>query len=129
MENEVTKDYWGMADCHGLSSFIEAPHEGWNEWGGGDTGSQEVEAMKEGIAGAIMSARANPQRWTVVYKAEVRVTDAEILEEILKINSFEALKCLKKCAVKVQIAKTGGVNTTRLWEAIPNHKLDPGYNG
>ena len=125
---EVTRDYWGIADCHGLQSFIPQPHEGWNEWGlGGGEGTDEMEIFRNSINMASMTARANSQRWTVVYKAEVRLSDAEILEEILKINPEEALKALKKCALKIEVARGMGNNVQRMWDSIPNSNLDPGH--
>jgi hypothetical protein len=126
METEATTNYWGMADCNGLSSFMEVPHESWDEWGlGPSTGRHSQDEFKTQIGMACMSARANPQRWSVVYKAEVRDSDAEILNEMMEFSPFEALKALKKCALKIELATGMGINIKKVWDKIPDRSLDP----
>lgn len=98
------KTYTGIADCHGLESFNEHT----------DTRTQY-----------FMSARANanPQRHAVVYEADMKRNDASLVVQLCEENPETALKFMNTNAIEVRVL--GGQRAAKLWNNIPNPKLDP----
>ena len=98
------KTYTGIADCHGIESFNEHT----------DTRAQYIMSVR---------ANANPQRHAVVYEADMKQTDASLVLELCEDNPETALKFMNSQAVEVRVV--GGEHAAKLWENIPNPKLDP----
>ena len=120
-------NYYGLASANGLESFIKdktlgrgalfarlfPETEGWND---------EISRM---IAGMVMSARANPQRYSVVYRARVTEEVAEEVQALLDEGDPEsALIVLKERASEIALAQ-GVPGAKRMCERIPDSSLDP----
>ena len=125
--------YYGLADCHGLSSFILDPMHGMSSrmMGTilGETGVSDREKEKKTmINGMYMSAYANAQRRTAVYEAKVSPDMAAMIEELLEEGeNLEALVLLKSSASQIALVQ-GLPNSKKFWEQIPNPDLDPFHN-
>lgn len=156
--------YYGIADCHGIESFIKSvdrdrpemsdarqkaadlykkaekedrlKHFGLSDEGGEKTRKEaqaaeyDAELQRERQTMGMMSIRcgANTQRWSIVYKVLLQDEVAEMVEDLqLEGDSLEALNLIKRHALEVQIARTGGLNPEKTWAAIPNPSLDPMY--
>ena len=116
-------NYYGLASANGLESFIKdktlgrgalfarlfPEAEKWND---------EISHM---IAGMVMSARANPQRYSVVYRARVAEEVQALLDEG---DPKSALIVLKERASEIALAQ-GVPGAKRMWERIPDSSLDP----
>lgn len=126
----MDQTYYGLADCHGLSSLILDPMHGMGsrmmgtimgEEGGSDK-EKEKRAM---INGMYMAAYANAQRRTVVYEAKLSPSVAQEIEDLLRQGeNIEALLLLKSSASQVGIVQ-GLPNAKKFWDQIPNPDLDP----
>jgi hypothetical protein len=85
--------YYGIADCHGLESFIKEPkREVWTEVdffksiGVSDIGSAELDDKKafNGKLGMMKSrCRANMQRHPVIYRVLMEPKDADMVQDQL----------------------------------------------
>lgn len=98
-------NYIGLADCHGIESFIP-----------------EAEA-KTILFGLKMRATVNRQKHAVIYKVDVSDDTVKIINELLeKCKYKEALNVLK-AVPNVEIMKEAGM--AKSWRMIPNDDLDP----
>tara|TARA_R100000458_G_C8248375_1_gene225800 strand:+ start:248 stop:589 length:342 start_codon:yes stop_codon:yes gene_type:complete len=95
--------YHGIADCHGLESFVA-------QAGGGSM-------MK-------IRAAANPQRSATYYTCELEqeheVKMAKLMEDSEWIYALEYLK-------ELQLPNLVAPDNPEAWSAIPNPELDPMY--
>jgi hypothetical protein len=141
-ENKMEESSWyyGLADCHGIESFIKEPDEA-KDW----TDFEELftvgvlsidptelpgkRAYNTQIGMIIRRAKANIQRFPVVYRAKLKGSDAMVIDRMLNKGLYEeALVYLKEKSEHTQLAKRlGGMNAERNWEKIPNPELDPMY--
>lgn len=117
-EGEKKMQYVGLADAHGLESFIP--------W----TNTYVISLLnKDKAANDMVSmlfwrARANRHRHAVVYRATLSQEDANIVNDLVDKGKFkEALIKLKKLASVVEITNTLGMKKS--WNLIPNDDLDP----
>lgn len=119
--------YIGLADCHGLSSFIEDtinPRLMVSIFG--EEEAKEKEKQRNAMLhGMQLSAYHNNQRRTVVYQAKVTKEVADEIKELMQDGeNLDALIVLKDR--NTQIALLQGVpNAKKFWEQIPNPDLDP----
>lgn len=138
-EASNSKWYYGMADCHGLIAFRPEPGDS-DEWGDIDAmfdmgmipdkaaDSKEKRKFNAEINMMMHTARANLQRYSVVYRAKVSEEVAELVEGLLASSMYEeALELLKKGAEEVQVARGMGANAQNMWDKIPNPELNPMY--
>lgn len=134
--NNATGWWVGLADCHGIESFIEEPDMSEAEEyeqlsdAGFDDFVEMANKIRKGwsqqVAMLKLRAGANAQRYPVVYRVQLRKSDAEEIENMLNNGEYEeALTHLKNVAIHVQAARTGGVNIEKAWKLIPNPDLDP----
>ena len=105
-------NYIGIADCHGLESFV-------NE--------NEPNAMTFGMF--AIRAAANAQRHAIAYKAEIdQKTHDEIChlmtKERFKDRFEQALILLKERATTIYIPEGYEI----LWDSIPDRTIDPYYS-
>lgn len=102
--------YVGIADCHGVESFIEYE-----------------EAVERGIIPALYyRASANRHRHAVVYMLDIDDSGAKTVRSFLEMGMYQpALLYLKRNAKNIQIEK----GFHHCWERIPNDELDPYYKG
>jgi S1-C subfamily serine protease len=125
--NTNLETYIGLADCHGLSSFIEDtinPRLMVSIFG--EEEAKEKEKQRNAMLhGMQLSAYHNNQRRTVVYQAKVTKEVADEIKELMQDGEIlDALIVLKDR--NTQIALLQGVpNAKKFWEQIPNPDLDP----
>ncbi len=100
------KTYIGIADCHGIESFMP------------------LEGNENRLGFLVMRASLNRQRHALVYQVELDDTQADILNAVLADGDYtKACNMLHDPAFVENI----GVEQSMLesWEMIPNHRLDP----
>jgi hypothetical protein len=109
--------YYGIADAHGLESFLPARID--LDVGGFNIDPRELAMM-------VLRAQANAQRHAVVYQVNIAVQDARDIQKALDAGEFtEALLELKSRAKEVKLARSSGLNAEKAWHKIPNPDLDP----
>ena len=94
----------GVADCHGIESFIRA----------NDVSDEEIALMQ-------LRAVSNDQRHAVAYTCEIKdeVNIQHMYSHIDKGNYEGALRALKKFASNLDLSND------KSCKLIPNPKLDP----
>jgi hypothetical protein len=108
----------GIADCHGLESFIPARRI--------NADTELFDERKGDIAMMVLRANANTQRRALVFRVEISLEDATAIEEMMEDGDYiDALNELKEKATKVEIAGGAGINKQKAWDSIPNPDLDP----
>ncbi len=113
--------YVGIADAHGLESFISLPEKVLEAELAGQNGKESAYEM---VSMLSVRAMANRHRHAVVYRVEVDDADAAAIKFLLDGERYaEALIKLKKCAKEVEIGKQPGMKKS--WRMIPNPELDP----
>jgi len=100
--------YKGIADCHGIESFVP----------------RDDKKVSEGILS--LRAESNRQRHAILYFAELTEATAKTVNrEIDKGNYEMALMTLKAVAKKWWFPKGKEKQYLNSLELIPNSKLDP----
>jgi len=117
--------YIGVADCHGLESFVPVAEKALEAELDGENGQFAVSLLASRFA---VRAQANRHRHAVVYRAEVSEADAKKIKRLLygKGKYADALIKLKQCAKEIEVGKYPGM--AKSWRMIPNPELDP-YRG
>jgi hypothetical protein len=132
--------YYGMADCHGIESFIKEPLlKGWEDMDSlFDIGLMPTSAKDDPekkkynsqIGMMKMRAHANQQRWPVIYRAKLKQNDVDLINDLIDAGDDEnALRVVQSNAETIQVAKGLGSNAERRWKMIPNPELDPMTGG
>ena len=128
--------YYGIADCHGVESFIKEPDlqraermDKLKTLGLSDKGGED-EPDKKAYGGNLgmmtMRCRYNAQRHPVVYRVKLSDDMANTVEEMIADGDYlDALIAIKDYAEEVQIARGQGTNPEKMWKMIPNPDLDP----
>jgi len=128
--------YYGIADCHGLESFIKEPNrEVWtevdflNSIGVSDISSANLDD-KKAFNGQLnmmqMRCSANMQRHPVIYRALMEPEDADMVQDQLDSGDYiMGLKIVKANSKEIQLARGTGRNLEKQWAKIPNPELDP----
>lgn len=110
--------FYGLADCHGLESFIATEVF--------DLEKEEFFTPTDQTGMIAMRAQFNAQRFPVVYKVNMKLEDSMEIEELLEDGEYiEALEVLKEKAVNISLARVPGTNPKKNWDMIPNPILDP----
>jgi len=110
--------FYGLADCHGMESFIATEVF--------DPEKEELFTPKDQTGLLALRAQFNAQRFPVVYKADLEIEDALDIEELLHDGEYEeALLALKEKAHNISLARVAGTNPKKNWEMIPDPRLDP----
>ena len=120
--------YYGIADCHGLESFITDVHERVM-----DLFFTEMEDKNKASNQFAMCLRAkeNQQRHAVVYRVLLHLEVAEEIEKDMKDGNFlDALVKVKENALTLQVGTfmTTKAAAEKNWRMIPNPDLDPYHN-
>lgn len=127
MSNNL-QTYIGLADCNGLSSFMEDPiiNSRLAVSIFGEKEAKEKEKQRSAMLnGMQMSAYYNSHRRTVVYQAKVTSDVADEIKELLANGGIlDALIVLKDKAKEIGLLQ-GVPNAKKFWEQIPNPDLDP----
>jgi len=128
--------YYGIADCHGLESFIKEPNrEVWtevdflNSIGVSDISSANLDD-KKAFNGQLnmmqMRCSANMQRHPVIYRVLMETDDADMVQDQLDRGDYiMGLKIVKANSKEIQLARGTGRNLEKQWAKIPNPELDP----
>jgi len=122
--------FLGLADCHGLSSFLPDPQLNQTKLTNiiifGEEDAKEKDKQRNSMLhGMQMSAYYNAQRRTVVYQAKVLPEVAKEIKELMaKGENLEALIVLKAKASEIALLQ-GVPNAKKYWEQIPNPDYDP----
>lgn len=102
----------GIADCHGIESYLDATE-------------LEKEENRNTFGMMLLRATSNRQRHAVVYMAALTKRDDKIINMALKEGTWDvALNHLKATAIKVSFPECHE-STKRSWKMIPNSDLDP----
>jgi hypothetical protein len=131
--------YYGIADCHGLESFMKEPDladadklDRLHRLGLASHGSKDDPIKKEyggNLAMMQMRCRFNGQRHPVVYRAKLSEEDADMVQDLLDSGDYiNALNVVKGNSEEVQLARGGNGSAEKAWKMIPNPDLDPMYN-
>ena len=103
------KTFIGIADCHGIESFLH------------------LEGNENRLGMLILRASANRHRHALVYQVEMDEVQSQIFEAVLADGDY-----IKACDMLHDPAfiENVGVEDSMLnsWEMIPNPRLDP-YSG
>jgi hypothetical protein len=107
--------FYGIADAHGLESFIPSQFTG------------EIEGFQippKDLSLMGYRAQANRHRHAVVYQVDIPLESAkEALELFNKGEYSTALELVKEKADSVSLMKIPGAEKS--WKLIPNPDLDP----
>jgi hypothetical protein len=134
-----TKWYYGIADCHGLESFMEEPEiddastlDNMFSYGLSPYDANDDPAKKEinhNLNMMQMRCNFNSQRHPVVYRASLAEDDAEMVQDLLDSGDYiNALKVVKGNSKEVQLTRGRGGSSEKAWRMIPNPDLDPMHN-
>jgi len=108
---QETKKLYGIADAHGIESFITA------------------EELQDKPFPYILRADLNRQRHAVFYEVELLLPDVEVVKQLLKKGKYqESLQFIKKNLKKLSFPKAQSSNYGKSWKLIPNPDLDPWGN-
>lgn len=124
--SELTYWYYGLADCHGIESFII--DQTTDDWDLMFAKEDSLETTKGQIMALAMRAFSNKERKAVAFRAMLHRSDVDAIEELLKSGEhIKALDTLKQKAIEVEVASFGFPkdDSRKNWELIPNPKLDP----
>ena len=95
----------GIADCHGIESYID-----------------QKKLTKSTLGVLKMRAQANRQRFALVYKVEVsEELDAKVKKALANKKFETALRLIKRGA---QVSLENSPASKEHWKRIPNAKLD-----
>lgn len=109
-------EYIGIADAHGLESFVPAREYNAEE--------ERFSMNNKAIAFMSMRANANRQRHAVVFKVKISSENADEVFDLLDQGEYaEALTKVKDSADEVALVKSPGAEKS--WNLIPNPDLDP----
>ena len=128
--------YYGIADCHGLESFVKEPDmadatelDDLFDLGLSDTDSKNDPVKKQYVGNLSMMrmrCRYNGQRHPVVYRVKLSDDDADMVEDLLNSGDYiNALNVVKGNSQEVQLARGGNGSAEKAWKMIPNPDLDP----
>lgn len=125
--------YYGMASANGLESFILDETYGkstlFNKILHGADAQNVSDRMSGMVSGMVMAARANPHRWSVVFRAKVSPEVADEVKELLDGgDNVGALITLKNRATEIALAQ-GVPGAKGMWGKIPNPDIDPFRSG
>ncbi len=109
----------GIADCHGIESFIPAKKFNAEDMSFEDIDNSVLQMM-------LLRAQFNPHRHAILYRVELSREDASIIYDLLDEGNYgEALEHMKTTAIEIELADSTGRNKEKIWKMIPNPDLDP----
>ena len=134
-DDDSTIWYYGIADSHGIESFLEAPSqidiEAQTELlDMGLINKEESKKMLEDFNKTLsmmaMRAKFNEHRRSLVYMVELTKYDADRANELFDSGKYiDALNYIKETALTVKGASPSKATFIKWWESIPNPQLDP----
>lgn len=109
-------EYIGIADAHGVESFIPARQYNAEE--------ESFSMNNKAVAFMSMRANANRHRHAVVFKVKIDSDEADKVFELINKGEYaEALQHIKDNSDEVALVKSPGAEKS--WGLIPNPDLDP----
>lgn len=109
MSNTKEIKKFGVADCYGIESYLDA------------------EKDEKAMGYVSLRGGANRQRHSVAYYATVPKKTDQLVQQLLRAKDWEgALSALKEGASSLSLMKGAGMKKS--WGMIPNPDLDP-YRG
>lgn len=121
--------FYGLADCHGVESFVHEVSPMAREL---FFAPEESENVSAGQYAMCLRAHANPQRHAVAYRVKMEEEDSNKVQEMLKNTQYvEALNYIKEHAIELQLGTqyTTKKAAEKNWKMIPNPDLDPYHDG
>lgn len=107
--------YTGIADAHGLESFISLPENVLEAELQGQNGQKSTNSL---VSMLSIRAQANRHRHAVVFRIEIDEKDARKIKRLLDKGKYaDALIKLKECANEVEVGKQLGMKKS--WDLIP----------
>lgn len=120
--------FYGLADCHGVESFVHEVSPVAREL---FFAPEESENVQAGQYAMCLRAHANPQRHAVAYRVKMDDSKSDIVQEMLKKSQYiEALNFIKENCEELQLGTqyTTKKAAEKNWNMIPNPDLDPYYH-
>lgn len=124
---ELTHWFYGLADCHGVESFVHDIDDALADLFYNDGDKKEKNSSQFAMC---LRAQANQQRHAVVYRAAIPQSRVEGIESLIKGGDYEgALKEIKDCSTEIMLGTYGTTKAAaeKNWKMIPNLDLDPYY--
>lgn len=122
---ELTHWFYGLADCHGVESFVHDV----------DDMSKEIfmtveddKVTRSQQFAMCLRAQANAQRHAVVYRASILHSKVADIEALIKDGKYmDALNSIKENAAEIMLGTYGTTKAAaeKNWRMIPNPDLDP----
>jgi hypothetical protein len=122
---ELSHWFYGLADCHGVESFVHDV----------DDMSKEIfmtveddKVVRSQQFAMCLRAQANAQRHAVVYRAAIPQTKIADIEALIKDGKYvDALNSIKEHASEIMLGTYGTTKAAaeKNWRMIPNPDLDP----
>ena len=110
--------YVGIADAHGLDSFVP-----WTNLYALSSLTRDKHDVNT-INSLHIRALANRHRHAVIYRVTLSQEEGEKIKKLYDTGKYEeALIQMKKAATEVEIGKDIGMKKS--WNLIPNNDLDP----
>lgn len=98
-----TKMYIGIADAHGIESFVLKDKASWSP------------------ATFLLRANANRQRHACYFEADLTEDEAEMIQQLVNAEKYAMALQLLKSQPAVLVSE----EHMHSWTLIPNDKLDP----
>jgi hypothetical protein len=117
--------YYGLADCHGLESFVHDVDDSMMDL---FFTKQESKSKNSDQYAMCLRARENQQRHAVVYRVLLPEEIVKVIEQDLKDGNYQkALQGVKDNSIEVQMGTfmTTKAAAEKNWRMIPNPDLDP----
>lgn len=120
--------YYGLADCHGVESFIDDVDSLVANMFLDEKDNKGRDAQQFAMC---LRAQANAQRHAVVYRVLIEEDTAQAVQSLIKEGKYtDALTMIKEGADEVQVGTYGTTKKAaeKNWKMIPNPDLDPYHN-
>ena len=109
-EQKLVK-YYGIADAHGIETFLT---------------EEQLKEDSLGAGGLMLRASLNRQRHAVFYMAEIDLMTEVLVKKYLDEGDFKtALEKIKSYSYRYGFPKDRKDEYQVSWDLIPNDKLDP----
>jgi hypothetical protein len=124
---ELTHWFYGLADCHGIESFVHDIDDTSAALFFNDDDKKEKNSKQFAMC---LRAQANQQRHAVVYRAAIPQSQIDVIESLIKAGDYtSALNEVKSCSKEIMLGTYGTTKSAaeKNWKMIPNADLDPYY--
>ena len=122
---ELTHWFYGLADCHGVESFVHDIDDASKDIFMTQEDDKTIRSQQFAMC---LRAQANAQRHAVVYRAAIPQNKIADIEALIKDSKYEdALNSIKENAAEIMLGTYGTTKAAaeKNWRMIPNADLDP----